>query len=159
MILRDATRTSSFNEVKIQQVEDYAFGEQIAVLEERRSADYGSFFAARSYQTFAERLLNLSGPWMRIDEQGDQVLALPLFSESYVMVIARFVRRILPRIFGIGLIAVAFVSLLFQLVNISTEGAQRSCASVGNFPPQIDRRGKPHYCPASNHRNRNCRSS
>jgi hypothetical protein len=112
-----------FNEVKIQQVEDYAYGEQIAVLEERRSS-MDRFSLARSYQTFAERLLNLSGPWMKVDDQGDQILALPHFSESYVMMLLNVLRRILPRVFSAGMVAVAVMSVF--LAWSASERVQKS---------------------------------
>ncbi|MGB8170540.1 MAG: hypothetical protein WCF18_23760 [Chthoniobacteraceae bacterium] len=62
-----------FDEVKIQQIRDYAYGERIAVLEEREEkAD--RFSLTRSYQSFTERLVNSSAPWVRHDADG-QVIA------------------------------------------------------------------------------------
>jgi cellulose biosynthesis protein BcsQ len=49
-----------FDEVQLPHVPRYAFGEEIAVLTERR---YDSLSLARHYETFAERLLQLAGPW------------------------------------------------------------------------------------------------
>ncbi len=49
-----------FNEVQIQHIPRYAYGEEIAVLIER-AADRFSLTA--SYQSFLNRLLYLSGPW------------------------------------------------------------------------------------------------
>ena len=53
--------TDYFDEVQIQHVPDYAYGEQIAVaLEETDSR----LSLRRSYESFARRLIGLSGPWI-----------------------------------------------------------------------------------------------
>src|SRR5262249_11135739 len=58
--LQECDLTEYFNEVQIQQIPDYAYGEQIAALIER-SGDRLSL--ARSYDSFAERLTTRGAPW------------------------------------------------------------------------------------------------
>ncbi len=49
-----------FDEVKIQHVADYAYGEEIAAVTEESN---GRLSLTRSYFSFIERLLGLTGPW------------------------------------------------------------------------------------------------
>lgn len=51
-----------FNEVQIQHVPEYAFGEEIAVIVERGESRLS---LARSYENFAERLIKLPKPWWK----------------------------------------------------------------------------------------------
>jgi MinD-like ATPase involved in chromosome partitioning or flagellar assembly len=53
--------TSYFDDIQIQQVPDYAYGEGIAVLDENTVGDRLSL--ARSYEAFVGRLTNNSAPW------------------------------------------------------------------------------------------------
>jgi hypothetical protein len=53
--------TNYFDEIQIQQVPDYAYGEGIAVLDEKNVGDRLSL--ARSYEAFVDRLINNSAPW------------------------------------------------------------------------------------------------
>jgi hypothetical protein len=50
-----------FDEVQIQHVPDYAYGEKIATLENLRTSD--RFSLPRSYEAFADRLLSGTAPW------------------------------------------------------------------------------------------------
>jgi len=60
-----------FNEVQIQHIPSYAYGEQIAVLVERAK---DRLSLTRSYESFMERLVKLAGPWE--DLAPDEGLAL-----------------------------------------------------------------------------------
>jgi cellulose biosynthesis protein BcsQ len=53
-----------FNEVQIQHVPSYAYGEEIAVLVERGR---DTLSLTRSYERFTNRLVNLAGPWEDLD--------------------------------------------------------------------------------------------
>jgi MinD-like ATPase involved in chromosome partitioning or flagellar assembly len=53
--------SSYFDEVQVQQVPDYAYGEEIAVLLQQDSGD--RFSLARSFQAFASRLTSNAAPW------------------------------------------------------------------------------------------------
>jgi len=55
---------SYFDEVQVQHVPSYAYGEEIAVLVERGK---DRLSLTRSYESFSERLVNLSGPWEQLD--------------------------------------------------------------------------------------------
>jgi len=59
-----------FNEVQIQHIPRYAYGEEIAVLVER-SGDRLSL--TRSYESFTERLVNLAGPWESLSRARSKV--------------------------------------------------------------------------------------
>jgi len=63
--LPECNLESYFDEVQIQHVPRYAYGEEIAVLVER-SGDRLSL--TRSYESFTKSLVNLSGPWEYISE-------------------------------------------------------------------------------------------
>lgn len=56
--------TSYFNEVLLQHIPDYAYGEPIAVMEEK---DDNRIFLRTSYQAFVDRLTELPGPWTTLD--------------------------------------------------------------------------------------------
>ncbi len=53
-----------FDEVQIQHIPSYAYGEQIAVLVERAK---DRLSLTRSYESFTGRLVNLAGPWENLD--------------------------------------------------------------------------------------------
>lgn len=56
--------TSYFNEVLLQHIPDYAYGEPIAVMEEK---DDNRIFLRTAYQAFVDRLTELPGPWITLD--------------------------------------------------------------------------------------------
>jgi len=58
--LSECDLTSYFDEVQIQHIPDYAYGEQIAVEVERSGS---RLFLRRSYENFTRRLLSLTSPW------------------------------------------------------------------------------------------------
>lgn len=58
--LKDCDLTRYFDDVQIQQVPRYAYGEEIAVLSERTK---DRLSIARSYEDFAQRLTLFEGPW------------------------------------------------------------------------------------------------
>jgi len=59
--IREYSLTDYFDEIQIQQVPDYAYGEEIAVLDQNSFGDRLSL--ARSYEAFVNRLTNNSAPW------------------------------------------------------------------------------------------------
>lgn len=56
-----------FDEIQIQQVTDYAYGEEVAVLAEKRRNYRDRFSLTRSYAEFTTRLVQTSGPWQSLD--------------------------------------------------------------------------------------------
>ncbi|MBI3302337.1 MAG: AAA family ATPase, partial [Deltaproteobacteria bacterium] len=62
--LPECDLTAYFDEVQIQHIPDYAYGEEIAVLIER-GGDRLSL--TRSYESFTARLVNLTAPWGDLD--------------------------------------------------------------------------------------------
>jgi MinD-like ATPase involved in chromosome partitioning or flagellar assembly len=63
--VEDCDTTAYFDEVQIPHVSYYAYGEEIAVVEERSEA----LSLSRAYQTFYERLVGLDFPWERAETQ------------------------------------------------------------------------------------------
>jgi hypothetical protein len=63
--VEDCDLTAYFDEVQIPHVSYYAYGEEIAAVEERSEA----LSLSRAYQTFYERLVGLDFPWERTEQQ------------------------------------------------------------------------------------------
>jgi tetratricopeptide (TPR) repeat protein len=62
-----------FNEIQIQHIPRYAYGEEIAVLIEKRE---DRLSLSRSYEGFAQRLILLDGPWQNIENYSlDRILS------------------------------------------------------------------------------------
>jgi len=63
--LSECSLEAYFDEVMIQHIPEYAYGEEIAVLVEEMNC---RFSLTRSYENFCERLVNLNGPWEELDQ-------------------------------------------------------------------------------------------
>jgi Domain of unknown function (DUF4375) len=72
--LDDCNLTSYFDQIQIQRVPEYAYGEEIAVLAEGSAKDRLSL--TRSYETFTSRLISSSLPWQSTRPEFYSVLAL-----------------------------------------------------------------------------------
>lgn len=89
-----------FDEVQIQQIPDYAFGEQIAVMIEE-AAD--RFSLTTSFRSFTDRLVELEGPWEDLAEvrsQKSSTSALSAAAETVYADLARDQRRLASQIFA-----------------------------------------------------------
>jgi photosystem II stability/assembly factor-like uncharacterized protein/cellulose biosynthesis protein BcsQ len=75
--------TDYFNDNQVPQVPDYAYGEEIAVLEER-GAD--KFSLTRSYQSFTDRLLSAAEPWEKPGEVESRAALEDLLRRAYSVV-------------------------------------------------------------------------
>jgi len=68
--LSDCNLETYFDEVLIQHVPEYAYGEEIAVLVEKTE---NRLSLTRSYENFCDRLVNLSGPWEEVGHRERQL--------------------------------------------------------------------------------------
>jgi eukaryotic-like serine/threonine-protein kinase len=59
----DCSLSEYFDEVQLQHIPDYAYGEPLPVETERETR----LSLRRSYESFTERLITLAGPWERVD--------------------------------------------------------------------------------------------
>ncbi len=67
--LTECSLKAYFDEVRIQHVSDYAYGEEIAVLVEQ---DSNRLSLARSYESFTRQLVKFEGPWAKIISASDE---------------------------------------------------------------------------------------
>ncbi len=74
--LSECNLQSYFDEVQIQHIPRYAYGEEIAVLVER-TGDRLSL--KRSYESFTERLIEFTGPWEERASEGSQEPIVDVF--------------------------------------------------------------------------------
>lgn len=70
--LSECNLQSYFDEVQIQHLPRYAYGEEIAVLVERAS---DRLSLSRSYESFTERLLEFAGPWEEKLKEEEEIAA------------------------------------------------------------------------------------
>jgi cellulose biosynthesis protein BcsQ len=104
-----------FDEVQIQHVADYAYGEEIAVLTER---DYSQdrFSLTRSFQTFTDRLEGAAPPWEEAERAGDGKPAKRIagFMRAQMRAAFAVARRPQSVMAMLVLVAVLIVAIVYQ---------------------------------------------
>lgn len=112
--LKDFTLGPYFDEIQIQHVAPYAYGEEIAALIERGG---DSLSLTRSYRNFAERLVHSDGPWASVPQpdamQLAEAQALAKRTESFALETARQASRwsMIAKLAGTAIVLLLAASL------------------------------------------------